>query len=401
MGDAEGGAATHREAYARAEDLPRQPVQWGRRGGSAIGSDVLRASHGLEVAQGRVVGDHERLAVVDREGVRRAVVQVDDLEDPPPGGRGASGYPSRRLDHLDDHVRHVARRPDPGLGHPPEIEHEEREALAERRDEPGHAFRLALLVAVRADAGEEEGRVAVGSQHAPHPLGRHARELRERRRLVPPRPTCCGAHDQRVPPREVPQQGGERRRDQRPPPEPRAAGDGDRGGAPLRHLAAGHGCQPLAEQPREVLEHPGVREQKALEGRSVEREQAGAPRDGHGRRARPAVQQRHLAEHLSRAKPVDHAAVAAQDVELATQHDEQGVALLALAAHRVAALVGELDEESRQLLDLLAADDAEERNGRQGLHPLARRVRRGPLGLDPSARPITETWSGGGHCSAA
>jgi len=26
---------------------------------------------------------------------------------------------------------------------------------------------------------------------------------------------------------------------------------------------------------------------------------------------------------------------------------------------------------------------------------------RGPLGLDPSARPITETWSGGGHCSAA
>src|SRR5205823_3893625 len=193
----------------------------------------------------------------------------------------------------------------------------------------------------------------------------------------------------------------ESRRGQRPPPEPRAAGDGDRGGAPLRDLAAGHGGQPLAEQPREVLEHPGVREQKALEGRSVEREQAGAPRDGHGRRARPAVQQRHLAEHLSRAKPVDHAAVAAQDVELATQHDEQGVALLALAAHRVAALVGELDEESRQLLDLLAADDAEERNGRQGLHPLARRVRRGPLGLDPSARPITETWSGGGHCSAA
>src|SRR2546430_17163843 len=93
----------------------------------------------------------------------------------------------------------------PGLGHPPEIEHEEREALAERRDEPGHAFRLALLVAVRADAGEEEGRVAVGSQHPPHPLGRHARELRERRRLVPPRPTCCGAHDQRVPPPEVPQ----------------------------------------------------------------------------------------------------------------------------------------------------------------------------------------------------
>jgi len=113
------------------------------------------------------------------------------------------------------------------------------------------------------------------------------------------------------------------------------------------------------------------------------------------------VQQRHLAEHLSRAEPVDHAAVAAQDVELAAQHDEQGVALLALAAHRVAALVGELDEESRQLLELLAAEDAEERNGRQGLHPRARRARRGPLGVDPSAHPITENWSGGGHCSAA
>src|SRR2546428_7470425 len=52
-------------------------------------------------------------------------------------------FPYPPLFRSDDHVRHVPRRPDPGLGRPAEIEHEEREALAERRDEPGHALRLA------------------------------------------------------------------------------------------------------------------------------------------------------------------------------------------------------------------------------------------------------------------
>jgi hypothetical protein len=105
-----------------------------------------------------------------------------------------------------------------------------------------------------------------------------------------------------------------------------------------------------------------------------------------GRGTGIAAQQRHLAEHLARSVSVHHAGGrAGEDFELAADADEEGLSNLAGRAHRIAAVVGDLDETLGQCLHLAGREASEHREPLQQLDARRRRARAAHVDASPSA----------------
>ncbi len=359
MGQAERGATAERHADRGAQDLAGEPMERRSGGRPPVVTDVGRLSGGGKPAQRLVLADDERLALVDGDGGRRRVVQIDDVQRPRPGIPWYGGGRLVLVHDADEEIRGVARRG--GGARVAEVEDDPAEELAQAGVEGGQV--LGNVVRDRPDAQHGYGEPDV-LEVPLHGVDRRAGELRERRRAPPAGgPAAFQLHEHHLVAGELLQQAGERSRDQRLALEAGGAGDADRGRRLGDHLTPGHLRQPLAEHPGKGLEHLRVVQEELLEDRLVHGQQTRVAGGRHRGRPLAPEQQRHLAEELSRTEPVDDPPRrTSPDLQLAADADEEGVPLVALGADRVAAAVGHVDEPPGQRFELVTVEGAEQRD---------------------------------------
>ena len=166
-------------------------------------TDVRRLSGGGEPAQRLVLADDERLALVDGDGGRRRVVQIDDVQRPRPRTPSYGGGRLVLVHDPDQQIRGVARRR--GGARVAEVEDDPAEELAQAGVEGGQV--LANVVPGRPDAQHGHGEPDV-LEVPLQGVDRRAGELRERRAPPAGGPAAFQLHEHHLVAGELLQQAG-------------------------------------------------------------------------------------------------------------------------------------------------------------------------------------------------